>query len=229
MKRQAGPTAGFTLIELLVVIAIIAILAAILFPVFARARAKAQQADCLSNVKELQLSLLMYVSDYDNVLPNAWYGTGATQYSWLTCIFPYTKNAQIALCPSDATPFNMAATWGCPVDRLDYGATPQTSYGMNGDVFATLMAVIQYPAECFGISDNIEGFALNGWPPYFVTGGTTFPLSGVNARHNLGLNMSYMDGHAAWVNITTIPNITATVLPGKGGPTFLEHFYYGQD
>jgi len=63
---------GFTLIELLVVIAIIAILAAILFPVFARARAKAQQNNCLSNIKQLALGTLMYVSDYDDRFPFAW-------------------------------------------------------------------------------------------------------------------------------------------------------------
>jgi len=68
---------GFTLIELLVVIAIIAILAAILFPVFARAREKARQSSCLSNVKQLDLAVQMYIQDYDEMLP---YGQGG-----LTC------------------------------------------------------------------------------------------------------------------------------------------------
>ena len=224
-SRQRG---GFTLIELLVVIAIIAIIAAILFPVFARARAKAQQNSCLSNVKELQLALMMYVSDVDNYMPNVWYGSGATEYTWLGCIFPYTKNSQIYLCPSDAAPYNVAASG--PYDKTiygtNYGATTSASYGYNGSVASLNSAIIAYPAECFGISDNIGLFALNGWPPYFVTGGTTFPLANANARHNGGINMSYLDGHAAFVNVTVIPNITTA---RASMTTASLHFYWGQD
>jgi len=73
-KRRAG----FTLIELLVVIAIIAILAAILFPVFAKARAKAQQTSCLSNLKELGTACLMYAQDYENQLPPVFHSTSST-------------------------------------------------------------------------------------------------------------------------------------------------------
>jgi prepilin-type N-terminal cleavage/methylation domain-containing protein/prepilin-type processing-associated H-X9-DG protein len=91
MKRN-----GFTLIELLVVIAIIAILAAILFPVFARAREKARQASCLSNTKQLALASIMYSADYDGVYVNSWvYGS-----SWLEMIQPYTKSWALMNCPS---------------------------------------------------------------------------------------------------------------------------------
>ena len=79
MRTTRTTSKGFTLIELLVVIAIIAILAAILFPVFARARAKAQQTACLSNVKQLTLAVLMYAEDYDQHLPGGAAGIGGGQ------------------------------------------------------------------------------------------------------------------------------------------------------
>jgi prepilin-type N-terminal cleavage/methylation domain-containing protein/prepilin-type processing-associated H-X9-DG protein len=92
---------GFTLIELLVVIAIIAILAAILFPVFAQARAKARQAACMSNLKQIGLAIIQYSSDNDGVIPPAEivYDT-ATTISWPTLIFPYVKNQDVFVCPS---------------------------------------------------------------------------------------------------------------------------------
>ena len=101
MKRH-----GFTLIELLVVIAIIAILAAILFPVFARAREKARQASCQSNLKQIGLALMMYAQDYDEAICMHTGGFGYPDLAqsdrewWPTRINPYTKNMQILICPT---------------------------------------------------------------------------------------------------------------------------------
>jgi len=98
---------GFTLIELLVVIAIIAILAAILFPVFARAREKARQASCQSNEKQIGLALLMYAQDYDEKFPLNWTGhcgAGPNFYDWMEVTQPYIKNWQVYMCPSVAMP-----------------------------------------------------------------------------------------------------------------------------
>ncbi len=103
MKRN-----GFTLIELLVVIAIIAILAAILFPVFAQAREKARTASCLSNMKQLGLSAVMYKQDFDERPVPAWAGYARDNFGvtsrnwWAGLLFPYTKNYHIYICPSSA-------------------------------------------------------------------------------------------------------------------------------
>ena len=93
---------AFTLIELLVVIAIIAILAAILFPVFARARENARRSSCMSNLKQIGLGLLQYAQDYDERLPS---GTDSGRgKGWAGSSLPYIKSQQIFVCPSDTTP-----------------------------------------------------------------------------------------------------------------------------
>ncbi|MGC4046069.1 MAG: DUF1559 domain-containing protein [Armatimonas sp.] len=109
-KASINRIAAFTLIELLVVIAIIAILAAILFPVFAQAREKARQTACLSNIKQLGLGLMMYAQDYDELMPTAFAavtpinGGGANAIPYENQILPYLKNEQISGCPSDSQP-----------------------------------------------------------------------------------------------------------------------------
>lgn len=107
---QNAPRRGFTLIELLVVIAIIAILASILFPVFSRAREKARESACISNHKQIGVALMMYTSDYDELLPLAYEypATSSLNANHMDgppgiydVLMPYTKNTQIFRCPSD--------------------------------------------------------------------------------------------------------------------------------
>src|SRR5438270_2374879 len=98
MKRHK-PT-GFTLIELLVVIAIIAVLAAILFPVFAQARDKARSASCLSNTKQIGTAIMMYVQDHDEGMPPFFITTKFGPTYWHVHLKPYVKNLQVFICPS---------------------------------------------------------------------------------------------------------------------------------
>jgi len=111
---------GFTLIELLVVIAIIAILAAILFPVFAKVREKARQTSCLSNEKQLGLAFMQYAQDYDEMLPVG-VVSGGTNYGtgWGGRIQPYVKSPQVYQCPDDTTP------------AVGPGGSTYVSYGYN--------------------------------------------------------------------------------------------------
>jgi prepilin-type N-terminal cleavage/methylation domain-containing protein/prepilin-type processing-associated H-X9-DG protein len=106
MRRDLKP--AFTLIELLVVIAIIAILAAILFPVFALAREKARMSSCLSNQRQLGTALMMYVQDYDETFPYIRFHAysaqkGANTYVWKNAVRPYLKNLDVLACPSNPT------------------------------------------------------------------------------------------------------------------------------
>jgi prepilin-type N-terminal cleavage/methylation domain-containing protein/prepilin-type processing-associated H-X9-DG protein len=103
-RRFVSRPRGFTLIELLVVIAIIAILAAILFPVFARARENARKTSCLSNLKQLGLSIMQYTQDYDETFPLGHAQQGGSDWindGWQQAVQPYTKSINVFMCPSD--------------------------------------------------------------------------------------------------------------------------------
>jgi prepilin-type N-terminal cleavage/methylation domain-containing protein/prepilin-type processing-associated H-X9-DG protein len=117
----------FTLIELLVVIAIIAILAAILFPVFARAREQARKSACLSNLKQISTATLLYAQDYDETFPNAnWIGPEAFPPNWYfgesakTLLQPYVKNQRVFVCPSDTELAHMVARGATQPFGLSY-------------------------------------------------------------------------------------------------------------
>jgi prepilin-type N-terminal cleavage/methylation domain-containing protein/prepilin-type processing-associated H-X9-DG protein len=192
---------GFTLIELLVVIAIIAILAAILFPVFARAREKARQTSCLSNLKQIQLAALMYVQDYDEMLPvdvlyvdcNTVLTTPNTTY-WYEQLIPYMKNWGILNCPSDRRSNVLSGGVYCSVSSYPARLGGGVAYTFNYLVQGVSLGNIGMPAGTVGFADGINNYArmrcrTDGNTDYFWS----------TTRHNDGSNVSLWDGHAKWV------------------------------
>jgi prepilin-type N-terminal cleavage/methylation domain-containing protein/prepilin-type processing-associated H-X9-DG protein len=191
---------GFTLIELLVVIAIIAILAAILFPVFAKAREKARQSSCLSNLKQLGLGVLSYAQDYDEKFPLAVAG-GPTPPIWLfpELIDPYLKNTQIWQCPSKKDSLNVTAL-GKPnvCYSVDLGtAIPANPYRLFGapaaGLYSCSLGSVDMPAQTAMMCDAVGS----------VTDLTTMTIN-EDQRHNDGCNYVYVDGHAKWDRIERV-------------------------
>lgn len=208
-------TRGFTLIELLVVIAIIAILAAILFPVFAQARAKARQASCLSNLKQIGLACMMYSQDYDELCPYMYFVSGTWPLGYLLSnppnaspvstspntydgassyyqLVPYVKNTQLWYCPQ--IPKNPGDCW---VDSSIGG--PPTTYHVNSmivvpDYWKALGKGVPTtytggPVSLAMIGNPSSVFLWEDWGQ----GYTGFAI------HNGGTNFLCVDGHAKWI------------------------------
>ena len=201
---------GFTLIELLVVIAIIAILAAILFPVFARARENARKANCLSNLKQLGMGLMMYAQDHDEALPATYEwqigGQNWPLMSWRAVSYAYVKNAGAHACPSDAQ--NSPDPSGLvSIPKVSYGANPDLMPGVRGAYDAS-MGQITNPAETIMIFDawNAGNWCCDGnWkggkcsPTCFGGKPAGIRNDGVDiSRHMGGFNACMADGHAKW-------------------------------
>ncbi len=221
---------GFTLIELLVVIAIIAILAAILFPVFAKAREKARQTTCLNNMKQMCNAAMMYVQDYDETFMNSLPGS---EPIWPHQLYPYIKSWGVFKCPSvsiwsapqdwGVSNFPMGLPnycftyplWDCRDNRGNLPGTKAPDPATNR-VPPTTLAEIPAPSEkhmCFDSNTLIGGISV------FATTATvcrqTFCDDNVVASggtitkyapHSNGANIGFCDGHAKWQSTTQIVN-----------------------
>jgi prepilin-type N-terminal cleavage/methylation domain-containing protein/prepilin-type processing-associated H-X9-DG protein len=202
---------GFTLIELLVVIAIIAVLASILFPVFARAREKGRQASCSANLRQLALAFVGYADDYDETFPES-YNAGCF---WFEAVQPYVKNTQLFACPSAGgrLPTTECYTETNPLvadgrsyanayPALNHGGRISYTYGSFDDTGGpnpTAGGLLTVSGQSLGIYEDASSVLLIGdgicrwfhsnWIPQYLEG---------PQPHNGGYNIAYVDGHVKW-------------------------------
>ncbi|MEN6548124.1 MAG: DUF1559 domain-containing protein [Armatimonadia bacterium] len=200
---------GFTLIELLVVIAIIAILAAILFPVFAKAREKARQSSCLSNLKQIGLGVLQYTQDYDERFPIYWRdqiqtdasmpgakfttssgaaGAGGYKTSWMDFVTPYIKNNQVFVCPSAVLQSPTAPSYGYNRMVHNSGGTPRT------------LGEIVRPAEIILNLDYASIYGVYANPGEYIQFRDGAATPNCVCPHNDGTNVTFCDGHSKWLS-----------------------------
>jgi prepilin-type N-terminal cleavage/methylation domain-containing protein/prepilin-type processing-associated H-X9-DG protein len=226
MQRKA-----FTLIELLVVIAIIAILAAILFPVFAQAREKARATVCLSNTRQMGTAFAMYVQDYDETYPNVLFDYPSPYWPaswkifgdvapWMGMIQPYVKNDGIFLCPSSkrSVAYYTAVEDGSRHPVLTLGQYQMNQvFGYRGNAVVAL-AAIDRPADIIVVTDSHDSRGLYTTRPFWWTWlnvGYYVPAK----RHNNGDNCVFTDGHAKWLNEAEERRCNRWYFPG-GAFTF---------
>ncbi|MDD3925147.1 MAG: DUF1559 domain-containing protein [bacterium] len=190
---------GFTLIELLVVIAIIAILAAILFPVFGRARENARKATCQSNLKQIGLSLSMYLQDFDGNYPKGRYNSLSGMVSQWERLRSYGVSDQIMQCPSDTG----YGPKGTPAVNTSYGSLLGTMgrFVTNGEGIWSIEGTkparnetdLQHPTETLYAVDATTDYVFLASPGDWRN---------LSARHSNGLNVLFCDGHVKWLKHT---------------------------
>jgi prepilin-type N-terminal cleavage/methylation domain-containing protein/prepilin-type processing-associated H-X9-DG protein len=202
---------GFTLIELLVVIAIIAILASILFPVFARARENARRASCTNNLKQIALGFMQYTQDYDGLMPFYPYDVGV-----MNKVYPYVKSVEVFRCPSS----NLN-----PPPSVEMGNYYSSEYGLPavyavqdnmaalinlafGGTSVTQMDAIQEPAITCLVAETeyVNPAYKYGFDRFDARDLTSTGFNGIARldRHFGGSNYAFMDGHVKWLKKETV-------------------------
>ncbi len=220
--NQSRSRSAFTLIELLVVIAIIAILAAILFPVFARARENARRSSCQSNLKQIGLGLLQYTQDYDERYSGPWVNVSASngnRVTWMQMIFPYTKSSQLYLCPSASTHMTcdqMGVAGGAnpniAAPGVDYSYngialnTPLNDHpgvaGVNAENYGVGLSQLTSVAETILVTEGSKDSPNDGEYNAYTGGKTDIPEWNTSTnkgywpnRHLETSNVLFYDGH----------------------------------
>jgi prepilin-type N-terminal cleavage/methylation domain-containing protein/prepilin-type processing-associated H-X9-DG protein len=212
---------AFTLIELLVVIAIIAILAAFLFPVFARTREAARATTCRSNLRQIGAAVLMYADDFDETLPRSWFGIdnagsdAVTRYKWMDAILVHAKNEAIFNCPSQGFP--PGGRYRFRSDR-NYGSYAWNSAYWDGPdgvspPYNLSLAALAVPADTMLIGDGngqqheIEWPNPAAGPVFTATVPTTLAGHGSTAlveRHSETCGVLFCDGHVQAMKLDTL-------------------------
>jgi len=225
MSARRNRVKGFTLIELLVVIAIIAILAAILFPVFARARENARRSSCQQNIRQIGLAIKQYLSDYDESFPQVSVlangsDTSLTPWGWAEAVQPYVKNTQLFQCPSDSAQPGPGAFTGSDANYTDYF--------YNANLNGQNESALQYIASTIMLGDSAPGNATRNSNGNEGSTGLASIIDladanvGAATRHLDGANYAFADGHVKWLkgsDANTAPAIRAT-SSGATAPTF---------
>ena len=228
--RRSVASRGFTLIELLVVIAIIAILAAILFPVFARARENARRASCQSNQKQIGLAIMQYAQDYDERLPGAASNAGGvdkqgwvvyTSYDTSTytatfdvrqgAIYPYVKSAQVFICPSDTAGQQSGLSYSLNSCTMTPDTPPFSTAFATGKSLASFDDTAQYlylTEETLRLAVLPTGKTQeqvstdDGYFQFDPAGTYTNPA--VKRHMGTGANVLYLDGHVKFQRVEKI-------------------------
>jgi len=216
MKTNSQIRVAFTLIELLVVIAIIAILAAILFPVFARARENARRSSCQSNLKEIGIAEIQYLQDYDEkyMVQDE---TTIPIYRWFTPLQPYIKSTQVFRCPSDSDSLSQITDpTNANYTPTDYIANGFISRGTSQASFNSVSEQIAFAERNIGTKDS----DYHPWDMHVETGdpvgGNTFGDYLAKTRHFDGSNYAFADGHVKWLHWAQTIAATPNSLQGIG-------------
>ncbi|HEX8834917.1 MAG TPA: type II secretion system protein [Abditibacteriaceae bacterium] len=225
--RQSSFLRGFTLIELLVVVAVIAILAAILFPVFSSARERARRTACVSNGRQIGLAFMQYTQDNDEYYPLTTHSVNAdgTLNSWTDTLQGYVKNRQIYRCPNDTSQYWDTAD---PDGRMRRSSYFLSSYLQGMGMYGKLSS-FQNASKIIYVAESADDKTGDHFHPSLWGSATRVGIWDASRnetpelalrRHQDGFNVVYADGHAKWVKWSQVwwQDSTAGIAFGNFDP-----------